>query len=74
MQSQEKWKTDTSINTMTEKQSDLWMKVCALYDSLNTMQIQKSKQRTLLIEDKLKRKSLEDEIRQLNEWIFELGR
>ncbi len=52
------------------------MKLCALQDTLDTLERHlykvKSKQRKVLTDVELKRKRLEDEIQDLNEWIREL--
>jgi hypothetical protein len=52
------------------------MKLCALQESLDAMKgrlyDEKPKHRKVMIDEELKRKRLENEIQELNEWMFKL--
>jgi hypothetical protein len=76
MQSQEQQKKDACMKSLHTKQDSLRIKLCALLDSLDEMKgrlhDEKSKRRKVMFDEELKRKRLENEIQDLNDWIFEL--
>ena len=64
------------MKSLHTKQDSLRMKLCALQDSLDAMKgrlhDEKSKCRKVMFDEELKRKRLENEIQDLNDWISEL--
>ncbi len=81
-QSQEQQKKDACVNSLHTKQDALRTKVCALQDSLDAIKgrlhNEKSKRRKVMFDEELKREELkcklENEIQELNDWIFELDK
>ena len=75
-QSQEQKKKDTCVDSFNIKLDGLGMKLRALQDSLDAMKgrlhNEKSKRRNVMFDEELKRKKLEKEIQELNEWISKL--
>jgi hypothetical protein len=76
MQVQEQLKKDACIKSLHSKQEGLRTKVCALQDSLDAMKgrlhNEKSKRRKVMFDEESKRKRMQNEIEELNDWIFEL--
>ena len=76
MQVQEQQKMDACIKSLHLKQDGLRTKLCKLQDSLDAtkgrLHDEKSKRRKVMFDEELKRKRLENEIHDLNDWIFEL--
>ncbi len=64
------------MKSLHVKQDGLRTKLCALQDSLDAMKgrlhDEKSKRCKVMFDEELKRKWLENEIQDLNDWIFEL--
>ncbi len=79
-QPQEQQKKDARVKCLQTKQDALPTKVCALQDSLDAMKgrihNEKLKCRKVMFDEELKReelkRKLENEIQELNDWIFEL--
>ena len=67
---------DECVKSLDHKQNGLHSKLCSLQDSLDAMKghlhDEKSKRRKVMFDEELKRKRLENEIHDLNDWIFEL--
>ena len=78
MQSQEQQKMDECVKSLDPKQNGFRSKLCSLQDSLDAMKghlhDEKSKCRKVMFDEELKRKRLENEIHDLNNWIFELDK
>ena len=76
MQVQEQQKKDACIKSLHSKQEGLRTKVCALQDSLDAMKgrlhNEKSKRRKVMFDEESKCKRMQNEIEELNDWIFEL--
>jgi hypothetical protein len=79
-QSQEQQKKDACVKSLHTKQDALPTKVCALQDSLDAMKgrlhDEKLKHCKVMFDEELKceelKRKLENEIQELNDWIFEL--
>ena len=69
---------DECVKSLHTKQDGLRTKLCALQDSLGAMKRrlhdEKSKHRKVMFDEELKRKWSENEIHDLNNWIFELDK
>ena len=65
------------MKSLHTKQDSLRTKLCALQDSLDALKghlhDEKSKHRKVMFDEELKRKRLENEIQDLNNWIFDLA-
>ena len=68
---------DECVKSLHTKQDGLRTKLCALQDSLGAMKgrlhDEKSKHWKVMFDEELKRKWLENEIQDLNNWIFDLA-
>jgi hypothetical protein len=73
---QEQQKKDRCIKSLNTIQDHLQMKFCVEQDTLDTLKgclhDKKSKHCKVMIDEESTCKRLEDEIQELNEWIFEL--
>jgi hypothetical protein len=78
MQIQEQQKKDACVKSLHTNQDGLRTRLCELQDSLDVMKgriyNEKSKHRKVMFDEELKRKRLENEIQELNDWIFELDK
>jgi hypothetical protein len=65
------------MKSLHTKQDSLRTKLCALQDSLDAfkghLHDEKSMHRKVMFDEELKRKWLENEIQDLNNWIFDLA-
>ncbi len=71
MQIQEQQKKDACVKSLHAKQDGLHTRLCELQDSLDVMKgrlyNEKSKRRTVMFDEELKHKRLENEIQELND-------